>query len=87
MGLEGHSWQVVGHDFPVGLAVVGILVDVLVEDVEDVVVGGSVVAVVFVVVGQTWCRLGVISGVGFEGFGKCGCWVIGWCVFHLCKPL
>ena len=66
VGLEGHSWQVVGHDFPVGLAVVGILVDVLVEDVEDVVVGGSVVAVGFV--GCMFVRLGV-GWVLFLGLG------------------
>ena len=59
VGLEGHSWQVVEHDFPVGLAVVGGLVDVI---VEDAVVGVDVVAVGFV-----GCRL-VRLGVGWVLF-------------------
>ena len=63
VGLEGYSWQVVRHDFPLGLAVVGVLVGVL---VEDVVGGDDVVAVGLV--GCRLVRLGVgwvISVVGF----------------------
>ena len=70
VGLEGYSWQLVRLGFPVGLVVVGALVDVL---VKDVVSRDDVVAVGFV-----GCRLGML-GVGWVLIfaNLCRCRVLG----------
>ena len=73
VGLEGYSWQLVRLGFPVGLVVVGALVDVLVVDVVD---GDNVDDVA--AVGFVGCRLGIL-GVGWVLIfaNLCRCNVLG----------